>query len=64
MYINRAVIAALRVGYRHIDCASIYGNEKEIGEGLKEAFATGIVKREEVFIVGKLWHTGFYVFIK
>lgn len=41
-----AVQAALRVGYRHIDCAAIYRNEVEVGEGIK---ASG-VKREDIFV--------------
>jgi len=44
---------ALRLGYRHLDCALIYGNEKEVGEGLH---ASG-VKREEIFITTKVPHT-------
>src|ERR1043166_8766846 len=44
---------ALRLGYRHLDCALIYGNEREIGEGLR---ASG-VKREQVFITTKVPHT-------
>jgi 2,5-diketo-D-gluconate reductase B len=44
---------ALRLGYRHLDCALIYGNEKEVGEGLH---ASG-VKREDVFITTKVPHT-------
>jgi diketogulonate reductase-like aldo/keto reductase len=44
---------ALKLGYRHLDCALIYGNEKEVGEGLR---ASG-VKREDVFITTKVPHT-------
>jgi len=47
--------AILNKGYRHIDTASMYGNEEGIGEALKEVFATGKVKREEVFITTKLY---------
>ncbi|KAI3995474.1 hypothetical protein MKX01_027138 [Papaver californicum] len=36
------------IGYRHIDCAKIYGNEKEIGVALKKLFEAGAVKREEL----------------
>ncbi|KAI6039562.1 NADP-dependent oxidoreductase domain-containing protein [Pisolithus marmoratus] len=51
--VTRAVDVALRNGYRHIDCAWAYGNEKEVGEGLR---ASG-VPRSEVFITSKLWGT-------
>jgi diketogulonate reductase-like aldo/keto reductase len=47
----RVVEQALRIGYRHIDTAEMYGNEREIGEGLR---ASG-VRREDVFITTKVW---------
>ncbi len=53
--IAEAVKGAISIGYRHIDCASIYGNEKEIGESLNEVFKSG-VKREELWITSKVWN--------
>lgn len=47
----RVVEQALRLGYRHIDTAEMYGNEREIGEGLR---ASGI-RRDDVFITTKVW---------
>lgn len=49
--------ALLECGYRHIDCAWIYQNEKEIGTALKNIFNTGPIKREEVFVTSKLWNS-------
>jgi alcohol dehydrogenase (NADP+) len=50
------VRTALELGYRHLDGASIYGNEPQIGEALRQAFADGLVQREQLWITGKLWN--------
>ena len=50
-----AVREAIRLGYRHLDCASIYGNEPEIGQAIRDAIAAGEVTREELWITSKLW---------
>ncbi|MCC5939533.1 MAG: aldo/keto reductase [Lunatimonas sp.] len=52
----QAVLWALQAGYRHLDCAAVYQNEKEVGDALTKAFADGIVRREEIFITSKLWN--------
>ena len=51
----RIVEQALRLGYRHIDTAEMYDNEREVGEGLR---ASG-VKRDEVFVTTKIWPSHF-----
>ena len=54
--VSAAVAGAIRVGYRHFDCAACYGNEAQIGEVFAEAFSEGEVRREELFIVSKVWN--------
>ena len=51
----RLVEQALKLGYRHIDTAQIYENERDVGDGLR---ASGI-KRDEVFVTTKVWTTHF-----
>ena len=51
------VYDALKAGYRHLDSASDYGNEKEVGEGIAKALKEGICKREELWVTSKLWNT-------
>ena len=51
-----AVAGGLRAGYRLFDCAACYGNEAQIGQVFKEAFDAGVVKREELFVMSKVWN--------
>jgi D-xylose reductase len=48
---------ALQMGYRHLDCASDYGNEAEVGLGIKKGLEDGICKRDELWVTSKLWNT-------
>ncbi|RDW62066.1 D reductase [Coleophoma cylindrospora] len=56
--VSVGVFEALKAGYRHLDLAMIYGNQPEVAEGLKKAFAEipGL-KREDIFITSKLWNS-------
>ncbi|KAG4436512.1 NAD(P)H-dependent D-xylose reductase (XR) [Cadophora sp. M221] len=51
------VYNAIKVGYRLFDGACDYGNETEAGEGVARAIKEGLVKREDLFIVSKLWNS-------
>ncbi len=54
--VYEAVKEAIRLGYRHIDCASAYGNEAEIVQALSECFKENIVTRDEMWVTSKLWN--------
>ncbi|SCU77843.1 LADA_0A02498g1_1 [Lachancea dasiensis] len=51
------VYDAIKLGYRLFDGAQDYGNEKEVGEGIRRAIGEGIATREELFVVSKLWNS-------
>ena len=54
--VSSAVAGAIRCGYRLFDCASVYGNEEQIGQVFAQAFAEGVVRREELHITSKVWN--------
>lgn len=54
--VEKVVRTAIELGYRHIDTASLYGNEVEVGNAINAAIAAGDVTREELFITTKLWN--------
>lgn len=51
----QSVCEALKAGYRAIDTAASYGNESAVGEAVRKAIEEGIVKREDLFIISKMW---------
>jgi diketogulonate reductase-like aldo/keto reductase len=56
MQTRQATRAALETGFRRLDCAERYRNEREVGEAMRDLFQGGKMQREEVFVAGKLWN--------
>ena len=55
---EKAVFEAIKAGYRHVDTAGAYGNERSVGLGVKAAIHEGLIKdRSDVFITSKLWNS-------
>src|SRR3954466_2167376 len=52
-----ATTAALETGFRTLDSAERYRNEKEVGEAMQQVFSAGKIKRDDVFVITKLWNT-------
>ena len=50
------IVEAIRLGYRHIDCATAYQNEEVVGRAIKHAIREGLVTRDELFVTTKLWN--------
>jgi aldehyde reductase len=51
-----AVTSALQAGFRHLDCAERYGNEREIGQAIRAALQSGVLQRRDLFVTTKLWN--------
>lgn len=52
---EQAVKDAIDSGYRHIDTAFLYGNEKEVGNAIRAKIAEGVVRREDIFVTTKVF---------
>ncbi len=50
-------VEAVKMGYRHLDCAADYGNEENVGEGIAEIARRSLCKRDELWVTSKLWNT-------
>lgn len=55
--VANVVRRAIEIGYRHLDSAADYANEREVGQGIKQALDAGLCKREDLWITSKLWNT-------
>jgi diketogulonate reductase-like aldo/keto reductase len=53
----KAVSHAIKCGYRHVDAAAVYDNEKSVGEGIRKGLQEAGLKREELFVTSKVWNT-------
>ncbi len=54
--VSEAVSAALHTGYRHIDCAAIYGNQKAVGKGIAHGLESLNLDRSDIWVTSKLWN--------
>lgn len=54
---SQTIQLALKYGYRHLDSACDYGNESEVGEGVRQSLSAGFCTREQLWVTSKLWNT-------
>lgn len=50
-----SIKSAIDIGYRHIDCAAYYHNEKQLGKAINDKILEGVIKRDELFITSKVF---------
>ncbi|XP_060069302.1 aldo-keto reductase family 1 member A1-like [Ylistrum balloti] len=55
--VANAVKVAIAEGYRHVDCAFVYGNEKAVGDAIKAKIEDGTITRNDIYITTKIWNT-------
>ena len=53
---SEAVSIALQTGYKHLDCAAVYGNQKEVGKGIADGLEKTGLDRSEIWVTSKLWN--------
>lgn len=53
---SEAVAQAIVNGFRHLDCAFVYGNQKDVGVGIKEGLKRTGLNRSDLWITSKLWN--------
>lgn len=54
--VSKAVSIALQTGYKHLDCAAIYGNQKEVGKGIADGLKKSSLLRSDIWVTSKLWN--------
>ena len=54
---SEIVSTAIQLGYRHIDCAAAYGNEKEVGQGIADGLKKAGIRRQSIWVTSKLWNS-------
>lgn len=54
--VSEVVSVAIQTGYRHLDCAAAYGNEKEVGRGIAEGIRKAGIDRLDLWVTSKLWN--------
>jgi len=57
------VSLAIQTGYRQIDCAAAYGNEKDVGRGIKDGLKKAGLRREDIWVTSKLWNDQYELFL-
>lgn len=54
---SESVAHAIELGYRHIDCAKVYGNQREVGRGIAQGLKRAGIERKDIWVTSKLWNT-------
>jgi len=54
--VSEAVSIALQTGYKHLDCAAAYGNQKDVGKGIAHGLNKTGLDRSDIWVTSKLWN--------